>query len=30
MPRSVGGGGGGEIKIALWSDSVDWLDASYV
>ena len=25
-----GGRGGGKIKIALWSDSVDWLDASYV
>ena len=31
MPRSVGeGGGGGGIKIAFWSDSVDWLDASQV
>ena len=25
-----GGGGGGGIKIAFWSDSVDWLDASQV
>ena len=27
---SGGGGGGGGIKIAFWSDSVDWLDASQV
>ena len=25
-----GGRGGGGIKIAFWSDSVDWLDASQV
>ena len=27
---SGGRGGGGGIKIAFWSDSVDWLDASQV